>query len=92
MLQKRKILKLGKYCWVVQFRQQYKDYDDFEEKRSELNCFQSEWNLIFVKKLRKEKESHQRQNFKETSVDTSPLNKCPSINAGNILNCCLILL
>ena len=29
-----------------------------------------------MKKLRKEKESHQRQNFKETSVDTSFRIKC----------------
>ena len=56
------------------FRQWHKDYDEFEERRSELNCFQSKWNLIFVKKVNKrEKESHQRRNFKETSVDTSPL-------------------
>ena len=35
------------------FRQQHKDYDEFEERRSELNCFQSKWNLIFVKKVNK---------------------------------------
>ena len=56
------------------FRQWHKDYDEFEERRSELNCFQSKWNLIFVKKVNKrEEESHQRRNFKETSVDISPL-------------------
>ena len=35
------------------FGQQHKDYDEFEERRSELNCFQSKWNLIFVKKVNK---------------------------------------
>ena len=35
------------------FGHQHKDYDEFEERRSELNCFQSKWNLIFVKKVNK---------------------------------------